>query len=297
MEDIGVIHLDSGRLFKIRLSELERWLPKIHHLVHFNRFDARGLVRQMTGIFNGQVYRTITAETIITVLDDFMTQLELNPLFAPPIGKTLQRSIELRLRKDLSVANTAGLRRSREHFMVFCLLARLSRSQALAESMASFLCCFVWEVVHGEEPELFREWCMGIVELRDLIPHQILEGLLRCFFGFVDRAYEPRLLPAYYDRHAKTIMRYMLQAQHHSLLNHPRRRAPLILEDPAGYLRDRLLCVGRPRQHYRYHRQLQLTYPWAQPNGRFDEVEKMQYQQEEMNMRIDHIDRKLDYLI
>lgn len=101
MEDIGVIHLDSGRLFKLRLSELERWLPKIHHLVHFNRFDARGLVRQMTGIFDGQVNRTITAETIITVLDDFMTQLELNPLFAPPIGKTLQRSIELRLRKDL----------------------------------------------------------------------------------------------------------------------------------------------------------------------------------------------------
>ena len=34
-----------------------------------------------------------------------------------------------------------------------------------------------------------------------------------------------------------------------------------------------------------------------QPNGFFDEVGRLQYQQEEMNMKLDHIDQKLDYLM
>ncbi|KAG9195266.1 hypothetical protein G6011_00386 [Alternaria panax] len=162
--------------------------------------------------------------------------------------------------------------------------------------MASFLQRFVWEIVYGEEPELSKEWCMDIVALQDLVSRQVLEELSRCFSGFGDRAYKLRLQSAYCDPRAETIMRYIMQAQHYPLLNHQRRRAPLMLEGPAEYLRDRSLSVGHPRWHHRRRRQVQIAYLWAQQNGYFDEFGKMQYLQEEMNMKIDHIERKLYFL-
>jgi hypothetical protein len=188
------------------------------------------------------------------------------------------------LSKDLECANTSNLRRTRQGFLVFCLLARLTQSQALAGSMVGFLRRYVYDIVDGEEPELFREWCMGVVVLQDLVASRTLMELLRYFSRVANRVYKPRLQPAYYDPRAEMMMRSMMEAQHYPLLNNQRERVPLMLEGPAASLRDRSLRVGCPRLHHCRHRHLQIAYPWPRPNGYFDEVGRLQYQQEEMNM-------------
>jgi hypothetical protein len=296
MEDTATIRLDSDIVLEPSLGTLQKWLPAIHHnLTQSQRFNAGYMISSMEKILANRLSYTITSDTIVTILDELLKYMKPTPFAAISVGTRLYQNMEGCLRADLNIATTSDLRRSRHRFLMFCLLAQLTRSQALARSMAGFLQHFVWEIVYSEEPELLKEWGMGIIALHGLALHQTLEELFRCFFGFSGRGYKPRLQPTYYDPRVEMI-RFMMLAQQHPLFHHQQRRAPLMLEGPAGYLRDRSLSVGHPRQHHRRHPQLQIAYPWAQANRYYDEVGKLQYQQEKMNVKLDHIDRKLDYL-
>ena len=296
MENIAIIRLDRDIVLKPSLGELQKWLPGIHHsLAHSRRFDARYMISLMADVFGSQLSYNITSDTIVKGLDELLTRLASTPFAAFPVGTRLYRSMEDCLSKDLECANT-DLRRTRQGFLVFCLLARLTQSQALSGSIVGFLRRYVYDIVHSEEPDLFKEWCIGVVVLQDLVASRTLMELLHCFSGVANRVYRLRLQPAWYDPRAEMMMRSMMEAQHYPFLNNQRERVPLMLEGPAASLQDRSLRVGCPRLYHRRHRHLQIAYPWARPNEYFDEVGRLQYQQEEMNMKIDNIDRKLDYL-
>lgn len=243
----------------------------------------------MVEAFSKQMQYPITSDTIVTTLEGFIGYLAPKFNFAASTGTRLHKHMEECLRKDLGLANTSDLRRSRHRFLIFCLVAQATRSEALAGFMLSFLQGHSNEVAYSERPGLRREWYVALSALEGLISHRVLEQLLRCFSGAVGRSYKMRRQPAYYGPHVET----MMKRQHYPFFSHQGGRLPLMLEDP----RDRWLSVGRPHRHQHRHHYPRIGYPWIQRNGHFDDIGKLRDQQERMYLKLNHIGQKLDDLL
>jgi len=290
MWDTVTIRLSADVVLHPSLSGLQKWLPDFAHNLGFGRtFDSRRLISQMAEAFSKKLQYHITSDTIVTTLEQFIGYLAPKSNFAASTGKRLDEHMKDCLRKDLGVMETSDLRRSRHRFLVFCLVAQTTRSQALAASMAGFLQGHIHEIVYDERPELRREWYMGLIALEGLVSERVLERLLRCFSGTVGRSYEMRQQPAYYDPRAET----MMKRQHYPFFGHQGGRTPLMLEDP----RDRWLSVGRPHRHRYRHHYPRIPYPCIQRNRHFDDVGKLRYQQERIYSKLNHIGEQLNDLL
>ena len=289
MWDTVTIRLATNVVLHPSRGGLQKWLPDVIHNLGFARtFDSRRLISQMAEAFSKKLQYPITSDTIVSTLEQFIGYLAPTSNFAASTGTRLDEHMKDCLRKDLGVMETSDLRCSRHRFLIFCSVARATRSQALAASMMGFLQGHLHEVVYDEQPGMRREWCMGLIALEGLVSERVLEQLLRCFSGAVGRSYEMRRQPAYYDPCAAV----MMKRQHYPFFGHQGGIMPPRLEDP----RDRWLSVGRRHRHrYRQHHP-RNAYPWIQRNGRFDDVGRLQYQQERIYSKLNHIGRKLEDL-
>jgi len=289
MWDTVTIRLAASVVLHPSLSGLQKWLPDVAHNLGFGRtFDSRRLITQMAEAFSKRLQYPITPDTIVTTLEQFIGYLAPKSNFAASTGTRLDGHMKDCLRKDLGVIETSDLRRSRQRFLIFCLVARNTQSQALATSMVGFLQGHLHEVVYDEQPGMRREWYMGLSALEGLVSERVLEQLLRCFSGTVGLSYEMRRQPACYDPCAAM----MMKRPHYPFFGHQGGRMPLRLEDP----RDRWLSVGRPHRHRHRHHFPPNAYPWIQRNGHFDDVGRLQYQQERIFSKLNHIGEKLDDL-
>jgi hypothetical protein len=288
MDGAATITLTADVVLHPSPGGLQKWLPGIHKSVCRTRqFDARAVISQMANFLTRQLYYAIKTDTIVATLEEFIRYFAPKTFFDPPVGVRLHKNMEDCLRKDLDAATTSDLRRIRHRFLIFCLASQLTRSVALAECMVVFFRDHLHRIVFREEPGMFREWCMGICVLQGLISDRVLEQLLHCFSGSGGRAFNPRRQPANYDLWAEI----MMKGRHYPFFNHQQRKIPQMLEGEG----DRFLSVGRPRRHRR-RGPLQIAYPWMHSNGYPDKLGKLKHQQEAMNMKLDHIDRKLDHL-
>ena len=290
MWDTVTIRLATNVVLHPSRGGLQKWLPDVIHNLGFARtFDSRRLISQMAEAFSKKLQYPITSDTIVSTLEQFIGYLAPTSNFAASTGTRLDEHMKDCLRKDLGVMETSDLRCSRHRFLIFCSVARATRSQALAASMMGFLQGHLHEVVYDEQPGMRREWCMGLIALEGLVSERVLEQLLRCFSGAVDRSCEMRRQPAYYDPYAAL----MVKRQHFPFLGHQGGRIPLMLEDP----RDRWLSVGRPHRHRYRHHYPRIPYPYIQRNGHSEDVGKLRYQQDRIYSKLSHIGEQLNDLL
>jgi len=277
MWDTVTIRLATNVVLHSSLGGLRKWLPDVVHRLGFaGAFDGRRLISQMAEAFSKTLLYPITSGTIVATLEEFIGYLAPKSNFAASTGTRLDEHMKDCLRKDLGTTETSDLRRSRHRFLIFCSVAQATRSQALAMSMVGFLQGHLDDVVYREQPGLLREWYMGLSALEGLIFKRVLEQLLGCFSGAVSGSYNTRRQFAYDDPRAE----FMMKRQPYPLFGHQRRRASLTLESPARYRRR--------------HHPFQVAYPWVQPNDHFVDTGELKHQQGEINMKLDHINRRLN---
>ncbi|KAF2820952.1 hypothetical protein CC86DRAFT_359518 [Ophiobolus disseminans] len=63
-----------------------------------------------------------------------------------------------------------GLYRTRNRFLILCVVAFCTHSTRLASALGSFVEHKVRRIVEYEEPLHLPEWCLGLCELRNLVP-------------------------------------------------------------------------------------------------------------------------------
>jgi hypothetical protein len=157
-----------------------------------------------------------------------------------------------------------GLRHSRHAFVILAYLASKYGSPLLAEVLKNFWLYCQQGIIQHELPIYLPEWYMAWEKIQEMMAGPGQMGI-----GW-HRGRAPRHLA--------------LPWTGHRARSAPPRRSPEM----------RLLMPAYPSSALTSPMMSPVGYPHA---GYFDEVGRLQYQQEEMNMKLDNVDGKLDVLI
>jgi hypothetical protein len=161
---------------------------------------------------------------------------------------------------------TKGLRHCRHAFVILAYLALEYGSPLLAEVLKNFWLYCQQGIAQNEVPVYLPEWYMAWEKIQEMMAGPGQMGLAW------HRGRAPRHLA-------------LPWAGHRARSAPPRhRRSPEM----------RLLMPAYPSSALTSPMMSPVGYPHA---GYFDEVGRLQYQQEEMNMKLDNVDGKLDVLI
>lgn len=264
------------------------------------------LIRQVYNTLNGLANPAITESTVEKVLRRVFQTLQTPAwTFAHTTPEKRVRSlVQDSLHDNISRSSMHGLRHARHTFLITCAFAKLALSQPLAEQMLKFFTSQQWEIESYENSRYMKEWHLGLRALSELSLDQHVFGNSDNNNNTLFDTWSPTspllplmLAPHHYDNPFDTY--------HHRGRGHGHSHGSPRLLTPPHYPRARSL--GHRRSHG-----LQLALPrlsnsaWSSPvlspAGRrpgpyFDEVGQLQWQQEEMNWKLDGIDQKLDRLV
>jgi hypothetical protein len=199
--------------------------------------------------------------------------------------------------------------RSRAQFLVLCFAASLAHSSRLAKVLITFLSEFMPDILEAESPVNLHEWASGIRELQGLVSDVNLYRLQQQLAGFGNHIANKWRNHGYYHDAQAAMMRAFMEAQQNPYLHCHRGRAPLAIGSPASwYPRARSLPLVRRRRSRDMRIELPIipssawTSPVMSPVGYargnyFDEMENLQFQNVEMNAKLDNISDKVDMLV
>jgi hypothetical protein len=168
--------------------------------------------------------------------------------------------------QSLGVLAAKGLRHSRHAFVILAYLALDYNSPLLADVLMQFWAPCQQGITQSEHPVYLQEWYRALEKIQEMMagPGQM---------GFAwPRGRAPRHLALPFPRH-----RARSAPPRH-------RRSPEM----------RLVMPAYPSSALTSPIMSPVGYPHA---GYFDELGNLQYQQEEMNMKLNNVDGKLDILI
>ena len=89
------------------------------------------------------------------------------------------KMIKNRLSQDLRSNGIQGLHQSRLRFLVLCYIAQREYWEWLAKALLKFFDQNETDIVREEEPMLLTEWCLGLHQLKDLLPRDKLNHTFR----------------------------------------------------------------------------------------------------------------------
>ncbi|KAF1838845.1 hypothetical protein BDW02DRAFT_303080 [Decorospora gaudefroyi] len=294
----------------VERSTLQRWFPRLGgtHYPFRDRFEADRLIHPVVNYLDRNIGVPIEPEDVRKALEKTFK------VMAPysrggrgsDFGSTGERhnaGMTKLLREDIIEENSVrGLHRSRKRFLILCVVAQREESQRLAQALVYFLSEHVWEVAKDEDEAFLGEWCFGLKELQSLVAEPILQHLFHQLTSFGNYGWRRH---GYHDHRAE-MMRMLMEAQQDPYL---RGRAPLAIGGPTGwYPRARSLPLVQRRRSRDMRLALPmlptsaLTSPVMSPGmfpqaGYFGDIEDLQYQQGEMNKKLDNVDEKLDRLL
>lgn len=234
------------------------WLPIVYYHMSFDRsYDAHGDIEDMAMSFAGKTFPPIKMETIVETMNKLLEHLALGYLEDFSTAKRMRRMMRRHLDDDLSLPSAVGIRLSRHKYLVFCLLAQLARSEALAECMVKFLRSHIHKVVGDEDSRFFGEWCMGTLCLEDSIARPILKELSHHFLVFKDPAHDLRSQVRLGDPRAGTLVQSFMGDRERSYLGALPDWTPAML----GGQPVPPLALSGHLHHPRRHRDFQIAYP------------------------------------
>jgi hypothetical protein len=189
-----------------------------------------------------------------------------------PYGETrhiVAQALVLQLNLDFNSFNGfpgKGLRRSRHAFVILAYLASYCESSLLAEVLINFWILCQQGIKQSEYPGYLQDWFRALQKIQEMAagPAHMDHGWPR------GRAARHLAIPFPGHRARSAPPR--------------RRRSPEM----------RLIMPAYPGSAWTSPT---MSPAMIQPNGFFDEVGMLQYQQEEMNSKLDNVDGKLNFLI
>jgi hypothetical protein len=169
----------DGRSFHISRSTFERYFPALFHSIWQPFYDADALAVQVRSQLGDHPSVPIRASHIYDALHDLLEELSgyESDYWSSKDGR-VKDVLEKLLRKDGSGSGFDGLYRSRNRFLILCVVASCSRSDRLASELASFIGDKARRIVEKEETHLLSEWRLGVETLLGLLPSWELQRLI-----------------------------------------------------------------------------------------------------------------------
>jgi hypothetical protein len=304
------INFDSDQI-SLNRSTFVEWFPGYEDYIQLGkRIDVGDIVVRLKGDIHEHAGIHLPSDSVEKVLRRTFEALRWNHFAGgwPPGSPNEQ--LKKRMADVLQQEKYDGtLHRSRAQFLVLCFAASLAQSKRLAKVLASFLSEYMPDVLEAESTTHLHEWVFGIQQLQGLVLEIHLYHLLQRLAGFGNHMAHKWRNHGYYHNAQAAMMRAFMEAQQNPYLHHHRGRAPLAIGGPAGwYPRARSLPLVRRRRS----RDMRIGLPmlpnsaWTSPvmspvgyarGNYFDEMENLQYQNVEMNAKLDDINEKVDMLV
>jgi hypothetical protein len=300
----------EGSPIAVERTTFQKWFPRLgQQLLFASVVEADNLMFEVASRLVNNTTVPIETEDVRKTLEKTFRQMGLHfggGFELESTGDRNKKAMAKLLREDTSIDSHLGLYRSRKQFLILCIAAQREQSQRLAQALIDFLSEYVWHIVDAEDQTLLCEWCLGVMELQGLIIEPLLQHMIHQLAGSGNHMTNGWRKHAYHDPHTGTMMRMLMEAQQNPYL---RGRAPLALGGPAEwYPRARSLPLVRRRRS----RDLRIGLPMlpssaltspvmsptVYPRAEYlDEVKNLQYQNVEMNAKLDNIGHKVDLLV
>ena len=306
MQNSCYIGFDSGDFTEVGIDALRKWCPVlIDQLNSSPIINGESLVHSIESGLALCTSKPFNERTTKKALKKLFQHwgTERSSYQQPRTRALLHESMTELLQDDIDTRNSWGLGHSRHRFMVYCLLARDTRSANLAETMITFFQDRVSEILKNEKHRFLMEWYYGMVELRSLIPGQTICEVVRAAASMSDTSRQGWQGWNKQDPLVEWILFQLGLSKQHDALpdlsSRGRTHWPNQLKRIGGSRASSL-----PSTTSRSGQQVGFS-SWNQPTGALspvwsnfvDKVNQLQWHQEEMNLKLDSIDRKLDCLL
>jgi hypothetical protein len=275
------VELGHSLGIRVDVAVFEAWFPDVSWAQHFDTFRGGFLVdklymrlKQRYNINKHEVRLAIVL--LLQELKHFHhIHGETRSRVSMTLGQVLRQELFTRGYDD-----EMGFYNSRHCFIILAYLAEECTSVYLAQALLQFSVQFGQDIAQDHQAYLISEWQPALKKVQDLLAREMMpEPLPMMPYAGMFRGRAPRHLglpfPGYRARSAP-----------------PRRRPNSDMH---------LLMPAYPSSAYTSP---MISPAMVQPSGFFDDVGRLQYQQEEMNMKLDNVDgklfnvdQKLEYLI
>lgn len=161
----------DSRSFHISRSTFERWFPALALLMYWQPFfDADALAHQVRFGLGNYPSVPIRMDHIYDALRDVFDELSgyESGYWDSKEGR-IKEMLENFMRDERSGRDLDGLYKTRNRFMILCVVAQCSRSERFAGELAGFIEDKARRIVESEERYLLHEWCLGVNTLLGLL--------------------------------------------------------------------------------------------------------------------------------
>lgn len=144
-----------------------------------NKVDTEPLVMQLKIRLTGHASVPIRTHHIVGALEELFKALGHSwpgHGWGPKEDRVQEISEEL-LRDERSRTDYRGLYKTRTCFLILCVVAFCAQSERLAAALGGFIEDRAHRIVEDENSICLAEWCLGLCELRNLIPSWKLQRL------------------------------------------------------------------------------------------------------------------------
>ncbi|KAF1850484.1 uncharacterized protein K460DRAFT_390981 [Cucurbitaria berberidis CBS 394.84] len=270
----GIIDFGPRGHIRVDVEAFLSWFPTIRR--HHFPIDGLSLVNKLQARL--QSHYNITRTEILQTLYTLCDHLQYHPL--PFQGETRVRvtaALTHLLREDIEINgfNNRGLYRLRHSFVILAYLANDCVSTLLAGALFDFWYGCEQYIQLSDAHYLHKEWIPAVRKIEEVGADGMVHGAGHMDFGaLATRGRIPHRLMG-------------LPWPDNRALSAPvtrRRRSPdmqmaLAPFPNSAWTSPMISPAGFPRTQY------------------FDEIDGLQYQQREMNMKLENIDHKLDFLV
>jgi hypothetical protein len=283
----GIYVRVGGRNIRLDRTTFEKWLPALIGVSYWHgHFDANVLVHQLQIRLHGHTSVPIRTTHVVNLLGDLFDALSGGQWGSK--DSNVKEIVDDVLKDERSATDYRGLYRTRNRFLMLCVVAHCTQSDRLAAVIGSFIEDRARRIVEHEEPIRLPEWCLGLYELRGLMHDIEIQRLVDRLSDMGRGLISEWDLGPYYNDYPR---------RHH----HRRPPLPLPWWEP--------LAVGPVRRH-RSLDDLRVGFPirstWPSPamtpamlpeGGYFDDAEAIQmeqivqaYHMQDLEKRVKHLE-------
>ncbi len=300
MPDLYLLWLGGSSSIMVGGDTLHKWCPALLDCGIGMHIDATGLVDAIDSNLSFFASRPPSEGTTRKTLKELFNYWD--PNVAQRRGlrtrDALRAIINEQMHGDIEIRSSLGLGRSRFYFLVYCLLARETGSSTLAEVIAEYFEIEAPLILANEKHKFRMEWYYGIQVLQGLLPHSTWMEIIRkaprqsgdTWPGYQG---EPRQ-----DPHLAWILYQMAMKAQQNALSSPPQRGRSSRRDGRIEGSPRAASLP-PINSYSVACRPSMATGISNPVWPtfVDQVNQLHWNQEEMNLKLDRIDSKLDCLL
>ncbi|KAF1995313.1 hypothetical protein P154DRAFT_580971 [Amniculicola lignicola CBS 123094] len=284
-----IIHVWSGgRHFVVDAHLLDERFPGIEREVYANGGELN-LDELAINLFPDLRTYGISKKTITKCLRDLLG------LFRP-YGRVHNVGFEYALIKQLKndletdafhLVRHAGLRKTRQHFAILALFARMMRSRHLASVLANFFCQYWDTILSDSHRYLLNEWGTSISLLINLVPPHIIHQCMSYLSGKRPGIMSVYHNSGYHDPRLDTVIELLSQIAEGDMgYDRGRRYRRNMLEYPAARAITAPPNFHHPRPPLRY-----LMPPSPLPTTDVDEIA---IRQQMLEMKVNSLEDQVE---